>query len=411
MERSYSQLLRRHHFRTVVGGEFVSLLGDGVYAVALAWLILTVSSPRVLAVTLVCLGVPRGLLLLVGGAMTDRLSPRFIMFYSHVFRFVLVAALAMVVATEHVHPWEFYAISASFGVADAFFWPASKAILPSLVSTQELAAANALNAVAEQTPTLLGPLLGGALVALFGVSVALLCDAGTFAVAALTVLAAPKVAAPEVKKTAGVRATWREIQEGLRYARSRSSVRTVLVVIAASALAYSGLFGVGLPRLAQTFPEKSFGLGLMYSCWGLGQLAGASSAARTGLPVSWGRLIIAVTFAEGTTFALLGFVANLAVVAVALTALGFAVAYTSDVALPTWLHATTPPTMLGRVSSLLDVPRVTLEPISMILMATLAVINVRLPFFAAAFILLAAGCFSLANKSTRSLQLGTGPND
>ena len=410
MSKNSWGLLRGRVFRIVIGGEFVSLLGDGIYTVALAWLVLSVSSAKVLAVTLICLGVPRGLLLLIGGAATDRLSSRQVMFVSHVTRAILVTALGLAVAAKNVHPWEFYVISAAFGVADAFFWPASKAILPTLVPSEDLPQANAINSVAEQAPALVGPLLGGALVAGFGAAVGLFCDAGTFLLAAITILAAPRSAVNAEKPSISVKATFDEIRAGFSYARRKPGVRWVLLIISASALAYGGLFGVGLPRLAQTFPERAFGLGVMYSSWGFGQLGGALSAAHTGLPRRWGMLIIGMAFAEGTTFALLGVVPNLFVVSVMLALLGFGVAYSSDVALPTWVQVTTSQEMLGRVSSIMDIPRVALEPLSMVMMGILCTISVRLAFFAASIPMLAAACILLATKSARTLQTATTPD-
>lgn len=160
---------------------------------------------------------------------------------------------------------------------------------------------------------------------------------------------------------------------------------------------------MGLPTLAKTFPQASFGPGLMISAWGLGQFLGALSAGFTGLPRRWGLLIIAMAFGEGSTFALIGVIPSLWIVATLFAALGFGVAYSSDVALPTWIQTTTPPEMLGRVNSIIDIPRVVLEPISMIIIGVLAGINVRLAFAAASLPMLAVAVTLLASKSARSL--------
>ncbi|MHB8436276.1 MAG: MFS transporter [Acidimicrobiales bacterium] len=395
-------------FRTVVTGETVSMLGDGMYTVALAWLIITKSSATVLAISLICLGVPRGLLLLLGGVTTDRFSARWVMFCSHASRAILVSSLALAVDLNDVQHWEFYVISAGFGVADAFFWPASKTILTSLVAPEDLAQANAVNSIGEQLAVVAGPMLGGLVVAVSGSSTAFFCDAGTFVFAASTVLAAPRRARAGERAAMSIRVTIAEMWSGLAYARSKPGVRYVLLIIAASALAYSGLFGVGIPRLAETFPQKSLGLGLMLAGWGVGQLVGAISAAHTGLPRHWGRLIIGMAFIEGTTFAVLGVVPNLWLVSALLAALGFGVAYSSDVALPTWLQMTTPPEMLGRVSSIMDIPRVVLEPMSMIMMGLLVAESVRWAFAAASIPMFLAAIVLLLSRSARSLETERG---
>jgi MFS family permease len=89
--------------------------------------------------------VPRGLLLLVGGAITDQLSPRLLMLASHLARGVAVGAMAVLSATGALHVWHLYAIGIVVGVAEAFFWPASGSIMPSLVEERNLARANAVS--------------------------------------------------------------------------------------------------------------------------------------------------------------------------------------------------------------------------------------------------------------------------
>jgi Transmembrane secretion effector len=397
-------VLRRRPFVVVMSGELVSMIGDSLYTVALAWLVLTQSTPQVLALTLIFLGVPRGLLVLVGGAWTDRFSARLVMFCSHLARAVLVCVLTLVASAGALRPWHFFVVAAAFGIGDAFFWPASKTILPALVPRQELVQANAVNSMAEQATMLVGPALGGLVVALWGPVPALAINAATFAVAAMTVWAAPRAAAagePAARVT--FRGTLLEIKEGLAYAGGKAGVRVVLIIVSASTLAYSGLFGVGLPALATTFPQASLALGLMVSAWGLGQFAGAATAGVTGLPRRWGLLIIGMAFAEGTTFAVIGLIPDLWVIIPLLTVLGFGVAYSSDVALPAWIQTTTPEHMLGRVNSVMEIPYTVFEPISMIAIATLASVDVRLALAGAAVPMLTAGVVLAASRSARSL--------
>ncbi|MGH3495900.1 MAG: MFS transporter [Nocardioidaceae bacterium] len=402
-------VLRRKPFVIVMGGELVSMIGDSIYVIALTWLILTESTPKVLAVSLICVVVPRAVLLLVGGALTDRLSARWVMFCSHASRVALVAALAATAAWGTLHAWHFFAISAAFGVADAFFWPASKTIIATLVPAEELVEANAVNQVAEQGASLGGPALGGLLVALVGPVPALVVNAATFLVAASTIWVAPRPAAESAPRSAlSVRGTLTEIREGLSYARRKPGVRVVLIIISAAALSYSGLFGVGLPALAQTFSQSAFALGLMYSCWGAGQFLGAASAGFTGLPHRWGLLIIAMAYVEGVSFAVLGFIPSLWLVAPLFVLLGFGVAYTTDVALPAWIQTTTPESVLGRVNSVIDVPRMIFEPLSIIMIGVLVSIDLRLALFGAAVPMLTAAVVLSLSPTARLMGSATG---
>ncbi|GIF74649.1 MFS transporter [Asanoa siamensis] len=196
----------------------------------------------------------------------------------------------------------------------------------------------------------------------------------------------------------------REIRSGLGYAARSVETRIVVALIAAATLSYSGLFAVGLPALARSFDSGAFALGPMLSAWGLGQLVGTLSASFTGLPERWGLLIIGMAFLEGVSFAVLGFVPDVLVAVVLLAVLGFGVAYSTDVALPTFVQTSTPPELLGRVSSVLELPRVVLEPVSMAMMGLLASRDVRWAFAAAAVPMLVVSLTLATSRRARGLR-------
>jgi len=153
---------------------------------------------------LVVQAIPRGVLMLVGGALSDRLSPRVAMLASMGLRVALVAPLSVVVLTGHVQMWEVYGISFVFGVVDAFFLPARSSILPRLVADHQLEAGNAVLNVSGQVSIVVGPALAGLVVAAAGTGWAFAADAACFAVGALFVLWLPT--AKRVKEGRGDRA-------------------------------------------------------------------------------------------------------------------------------------------------------------------------------------------------------------
>ena len=401
-------VLRHARFTVVWLGELLSITGDVAYTVAFAWLVLSVTdSPALLAGILVAGSIPRGVLLLVGGAITDRFRARAVMFCAHIARGVLVSLLWLAVVTGRQHTWQLFTISITFGTADAFFWPASGTIVPSLVDDERLLPkANALLSLGEQTARLVGPILGGVLVAAAGPAAAIGVDALTFLIAAGTVLAAPRTARDNTPVS--IRVVAREIRAGLSYAWRSVTVRVILAVVSAATLSYAGLFGIGLPALARTLPHGAVALGAIVSAWGLGQFLGALSAGITGLPARWGVLIIGMACCEAVGFTLVGFVPNLAVVVILLALLGFGTSYSSDVALPTWLQTNTPTEFLGRVNSIVDLPRVALEPVSLAIMGLLATHGPQWIFLFAASPLLAIAILLLASRTARTLRVSTG---
>ncbi|MEZ4612070.1 MAG: MFS transporter, partial [Caldilineaceae bacterium] len=195
--------LRDHNFRLLWLGEAISMLGDQAYFVALPWLVLQISGdPLAMGTVLALAGVPRAIFMLLGGALTDRLSPRAIMLASNLLRMVLVATMAALVFTQSLALWMIYGFALVFGLIDAFFWPASIAIVPQLLPPSMLQGANALVQGTAQASLLLGPVLAGfaigalggqtgaaagdAAPGLRGIGVVLAFDALTFLASAVT---------------------------------------------------------------------------------------------------------------------------------------------------------------------------------------------------------------------------------
>jgi MFS family permease len=119
--------LFNREFRYLWIGNTVSGCGDQFFLVALPWLILQLTgSGAVLGGIMMAEAIPRAALMLIGGAVTDRVSPRKIMILTAATRTLLVAALAAFIWTHHVEVWQIYVLCFFFGVADAFAAPAAQ---------------------------------------------------------------------------------------------------------------------------------------------------------------------------------------------------------------------------------------------------------------------------------------------
>jgi hypothetical protein len=290
-------------FRLLAGGQLASTLGDYCYAVALPWLVLsTHGGPVLLGTVLACYGVPRTVLIPIGGALTDKIGPRTLMLGADVVRCVLVAVLALL-ATRHVVSLATLGpLAALIGAGEGLFVPASYTIMPSLLEPRQLAAGNAVSQAAIRAGSLLGPALGGALVATVGSAPAFAVDAGSFAVSALTLALMPRrrpraagagtagatepaaagVAEPAVKAATDTDAKAELGKLGVRdlLRRSRAMQVFIMVTIVAN-LAGGGLLGVALPALAHA-RYGAAGYGALLACLAAGGLAGTLLAARTG---------------------------------------------------------------------------------------------------------------------------------
>jgi len=277
------------NFQLLTCGQLASTVGDYCYAVALPWLVLsTRGGPVLLGTVLACYGVPRTVLIPAGGVLTDRVGARTLMLTADVVRCVLVAALA-VLATRHVASLVTLGpLAALIGAGEGLFVPASYTIMPTLLEPAQLAAGNAVSQAAIRAGSLLGPALGGVLVATVGSAPAFAVDAGSFAVSALTLalISRRRAEVTEARAKAvaepappSVTAAGRlSVQELLR--RSRAMQVFILVTIVAN-LAGGGLVGVALPSLAHA-RYGAAGYGALLACVAAGGLVGTLLAARTG---------------------------------------------------------------------------------------------------------------------------------
>ena len=181
--------LRHRDFRVLWVGMAISLVGDGIFLIAIAWEAYALwNAPAALSVVGIGMTVPTVAFLLVGGVLSDRHDRRLLMLWSDVLRAGAVGCLAVLVFTGSLQLWQLVALVALYGCGTAFFTPAFEAIVPDLLPRSDLAAANSLDQLVRPIALrLLGPLLGGLLVAV-GAGLAFAVDAASFGASAVAVL-------------------------------------------------------------------------------------------------------------------------------------------------------------------------------------------------------------------------------
>ena len=227
MHQSFDAL-RERQFRLLFTGQIVSLFGDALTGVALAFAVLDIGSATDLGYVFAAKTVPLVGFLLIGGVFADRLPRRAVMLAADVVRFGAQGAVALLVLTHTAHIWQLVVLQAVSGTASAFFNPASTGLTPLTVSPERLQQANALRGLSMASTGIIGAAVSGALVASVGAGWALAIDAATFAVSAffLAQLRLP----PHVKLAA--QSFLGDLREGWREFASRTWVW--VIVLAAS---------------------------------------------------------------------------------------------------------------------------------------------------------------------------------
>src|SRR5437764_6259500 len=267
--------LRHRDFRVLWAGMAVSLLGDGIFLIAIAWESYTLwNAPAALSIVGIGMAVPTVLFLLAGGIVSDRHDRRLVMMCADGVRALAVAVLAVLVIAGSLRFWELVALVALYGCGTALFIPAFEAVVPDLLPAEDLPAANSLDQFVRPIALrLVGPLLGGWLVAA-GAGLAFTVDAASFGASALAVLALrPRKQQWQPVQPVSNRAAMRE---GLSFIRKRVWLWGTLVAAAAAYLVFLGPSEVLLPYVVKNELHASAGtLGFVFAAGGLGAVAAA----------------------------------------------------------------------------------------------------------------------------------------
>jgi hypothetical protein len=357
-------------------GLTVSLLGDGIFFVAIAWQTYRLSNvPTALSLVGFSWSLPMVLFVLVGGVMSDRFDRRWVLVTADAIRGVSLTLMGVLAITGAMELWHLVALAALFGIGQAFFGPAIGAIVPDIVPRHLLVEANSLdNFVRPMAERLVGPALGGFIVAVgapdTGAGLAFLIDAATFAISAIAILNMAPI--PKQAREPGTRSMIREIREGVSFVRGQTWLWATLVSAAFSLLFAIGPFEVLIPFVVKNqLGGGSNDLGLVFAAGGVGAIAAALVMGQRGLP----RLHITVMYLSwGTGIALMiGFaVAEVPWHAMIVNAVIWALFTIGLIVWMTLMHRLVPSHVLGRVSSLDWMTSLVLVPLSFALTGPLS---------------------------------------
>ena len=395
--------LKDRLFRRLFVGEGVALLADQMFLISLTLLVLEVAGPGAqLGSVLAVASIPGALLMLVGGWVSDRFPPAAVLVVSNAGRAALMAVLAWIVLTDAVQLWHLYVLAGALGLLDAFHYPASLSVIPSLVEKRKLEAANALIQGAEQISGLVGPALAAAAAASLGLGATFAGFTLMFLATSVLVFTVARGARkrPDAEGAQNPSAPGGGILDGLRYAWRDPLLRTMLFVLAAINLAAIGPMIVGGAVLAEERLGGAGSLGVLFSAFGGGSLVGLLVAGAAGRPRRRGATMLGATALIGLGLGALGFVPGLVSACAAAVAMGVGAGYLG-VVLVSWLQERAEPALRGRVMSLVMFCVVALDPVSYALAGVLVARSLTLTFVAAGTLMLAAVLFGAASSPVR----------
>ena len=382
-----SGVFANRDFRLLFAGRCVSLLGDGAFLVAMAWEAYTISNaPTALSLIGIAMTVPLIALLLFGGVVSDRHSRRKLMLVADVVRALALALLGALAASGTLRLWQMMVIVAIYGAAQAFFDPASDAILPQLVPGSQLTEANAVEQVFRPLALrLAGPAVGGVLVGVLGPGAAFLADACTFLLSALSLWSmSSRASLSPIRAGEELTRASAQAREGWAYVRRHVWLWGTFASAGVAYLLFMGPAEVLLPFMVKhELHGSGLQLGLVLGAGGLGSVASGVVMMRSGLPRR-SMTFIYVVWTLGT-LAVAGYGLATAIWELMLASVAFNLLETAGtIVWATMKQRHVPSQMLGRVSSLDWLISIGLLPISFALTAPLsAAFGVRATLIAA----------------------------
>jgi MFS family permease len=279
--RTFASLRRHRNYRLFFSGQVVSVTGSWMQNIATAWLLLELTgSPVAVGVLALCQFLPFTLFSLPAGVLLDRIDPRRVIIVTQALSLVFAVALAAITLGGIVTPLMLYVLAALRGMVLVVDNPGRQALTFQLVGRDELPNAVALNSSLFNGARVIGPALGGIVVATAGAGACFALNAVSFlAVLGSLFLLRPEELYPLERDGAGSPGLVQGTREAFAYVRRTRPAAVVLgAVFAVTVLAFN--FNVLLPVLAKhTLHAGPSAFGILSACFGAGALAGALAAA------------------------------------------------------------------------------------------------------------------------------------
>ena len=399
--------LRGRDFRILFAAECVSVLGDALWPVAIAFAVLDLTgSASDLGLVLLANFVPRIAFMLAGGVWADRITPQRMMIASHLARFASQGLQGYLLVSGHANIGTLVVLQVARGTGSAFYRPAATGVVPRLVAREELQSANALLWLAANASSFLGPAIAGALVATVGPGWAILGDSASFLVAAVLLATLPREQLPA---TTGRRSFRADLNEGWEAVRSRTWVWASICYFSCFQLVYLSSFSVLGPVVAKNALGGAPAWAAISSSGAAGAVIGSLAAYRVRPSRPLFTAFGVAGFGTVPSLLLLALAEPTAAICAAEVFAGTAIGLSSAL-WETSLQAGIPTESLSRVASFDTMGSIALRPIGLALVGPLMMYaGARATLLGSAAIVVAATTSILAVPAIRRIRDGHEP--
>ncbi|MGP4106600.1 MFS transporter [Virgibacillus sp. L01] len=398
-------LFKNRNFLFLFIAAIFSSPGYFVYLIGAEWLMLSLSDNRFFfGMLFFAAAIPRLLLLVVGGIVADRFNKRTILFLSDISRAVLILILIFLIWTDVVNAYHLIVLAGLFGISDAFSYPALNSLTPTILENDQLQRGNSFMQMTMQISPILGPALGGSMIALLGFEGVFLVAFGMLLFSSIAVLFI-KVSKDEsdLEKATPLQ----DLVEGFRYARQNNLIISIVSVAVFINFFFSGPFSIGMPIIVKdVFNGDAVSLAMVQTAMGTGALVGAIYLAAKKLKKP-GLVLIISLILLGIIYTITGISDHLYLTVGTVMIMAF-LTQLINIPLFTMLQQTTEKKMLGRMMSFLVTAATGLVPISYVVTSLLIAVNVdiRTIIIVSGTIIVLIGVYNLRNKTILSYQMG-----
>jgi predicted MFS family arabinose efflux permease len=355
MKESRWELFKNPNVSRYSLGLFLSALGDSVFYLTMAWMIMEVTGSGVIMATyLIAGGIPRIVMMLLGGVMADRLPARQIMIISDVLRAVIMGVLLLLCLDGTPPVWVLFVLGVLFGTVDAFYWPAEGVVRRRLVEKERFTQLASLLTGLMQLAIICGPLVGAMLLSAGGYTFGIAFNGVSFLISALTLFVIHILPLPEQQADGGERAkrsVRHDLLEGVRFVLQTP---ILLVLLVMSFFANMGVTSatVAMPFLADSFGTGAQGLSVISSTMAAGGILGSVLLTVWVIKHPTPRMVLLSFLLHGLMICIMGFVMNHWQAAAVMFVAGISTT-AIQVIFAGWVQTVIPAALIGRVFSVM----------------------------------------------------------
>ena len=368
--RGYGSIFRNLNFFSIWIGQTISVVGDFLYIIALMWWVLEkTGSTAAMATVAICSSLPAIILGPFAGTYVDRVDKRRLLILMDLGRGVLITVPGVLYFLNQLQVWHIFVIAAFLSSMSTFFNPALASFLPVIVNKEQLVQANSISQMSSNLSGIIGPALGGALVALFGAGTVMFLDALSFFVSGIAIFLV-RVKVEQVFPSEARKRFLQELLDGLNFIRKESGILG-LVVLFSILNFFVAPVGVLIPLMVKKiFKMGAEGFGVLGSSISVGMVLGSLFLGMIGGVRRKGTFIMIGIVVAGSFLALFGVSESFWTSIFLLGGCGFGFSF-ANILVPVVFQSKIPHEKQGRVFGTLGTISGGLRPISLALVGVM----------------------------------------